>query len=520
MQDVLNTVAIADITVSTTNPRKHFDEDALTELSRSIAQYGVMTPVLLRPLGEKYELVCGERRYRASLMAGKTEIPANIRNLSDDEAFELQIIENLERKEVHPLDEAEAFRRMLDSGKYQLQDIATKLAKTEVFVTQRLKLNDLTENIKRDFFNGELNLSQAVLVARLEHEHQDEIYEGYKDRSVPGYGTTKQLQNFIDKVSIEMDTATFSLDKQYRDLPICNVCPKRTCNNTLLFPDYQDKDSCMDKKCFRIKTEHALIEKIHSLYDSGKPIYIGKSYGVGPTTEIVETLNKLDIQILEEYKHYWEWSTGGPKVEIFYISGNKVGQFKEVYLKKQTADSTVHNGTGTYTEIQRLEDREKRAKELDEEKVHAKILEELAQFFKSNTIVNIELEQSFFDAMLLYMAVLKSPIWTLFEELKNMDYPLEKEYKSMDKLLQDMQSLTIEQKKQILLRIMYREFRNTTSGTGLHGQIIRHLAAAHPKIDVTGIQKAQDEIAEKRGKRVAEKIAELKPEQSKKSKKK
>ena len=127
-------------------------------------------------LKKKHEIVCGERRYRASCIAGVKTIPVSIRELNDDEVFEIQIIENLERKDVHPMDEAKAFKKMIDSGKYTVEDISAKIAKNQTFVAQRLKLNDLIDELQEDFFKGEFGVGHAVLYSRLTNEKQSDIF--------------------------------------------------------------------------------------------------------------------------------------------------------------------------------------------------------------------------------------------------------------------------------------------------------------------------------------------------------
>ena len=201
-KQTLEIISIHKIELSTTNPRKVFDPKALEELSESIKEHGILQPILVRPyVDEKsswqdYQLVCGERRYRAAILAGLEEVPVSIRVLTDDEAFELQIIENLERKDVHPLDEADAFKKMLDSKKYTIADISAKMAKPESFIVQRLKLVDLIESVREDFLRGHLGIGHAILISRCDEFKQKDIFDNaqpYKE-GIPDYGTVKELK--------------------------------------------------------------------------------------------------------------------------------------------------------------------------------------------------------------------------------------------------------------------------------------------------------------------------------------
>jgi ParB/RepB/Spo0J family partition protein len=136
-----NTVPLAKITPSTTNPRKSFPKDKLDELTDSVKRLGVLQPILLRPLngGGTYELVAGERRYRASKAAGLTDIPATVRELTDAEVLEIQVVENLQRSDLHELEEAEGYEKLLKcahpSGeKYTVDEIAAKVGKSRSYV--------------------------------------------------------------------------------------------------------------------------------------------------------------------------------------------------------------------------------------------------------------------------------------------------------------------------------------------------------------------------------------------------
>ena len=110
-------VPLAELVESTTNPRKMFDEKGLQELAESIRSKGVLLPLLTRPVNGHYEIVTGERRYRASQLAGRGSVPATVRELSDGECLETQLIENLLRMDFHPFEEAQGFRALLDRDK-------------------------------------------------------------------------------------------------------------------------------------------------------------------------------------------------------------------------------------------------------------------------------------------------------------------------------------------------------------------------------------------------------------------
>ena len=139
-------VALADIQPSGFNPRKRFDETSLYELAESIKQQGVLQPITVRPVDgtDRYGIVFGERRYRASVIAGRDEIPAIVTELSDEEAEEMAITENLQRKDVTPVEEAAAYQRLIESGRHTVQTLAQLFGKNENYIRTRLKFTALS----------------------------------------------------------------------------------------------------------------------------------------------------------------------------------------------------------------------------------------------------------------------------------------------------------------------------------------------------------------------------------------
>src|ERR1700733_8158532 len=131
------------LNVSKTNPRHTFDEVALKELAESIRAQGILSPLLVRPLTENgFEIVFGERRYRAAQLAEQETVPVRIKQMGDAEALEAQLVENLIRAEIHPMEEAQGFRALLniEEPKYSIEQIAAKVGKSPAFVASRLKL--------------------------------------------------------------------------------------------------------------------------------------------------------------------------------------------------------------------------------------------------------------------------------------------------------------------------------------------------------------------------------------------
>lgn len=142
-------LALADIQPSTYNPRKRFDEAALAELAANIRQQGILQPIGVRPVADtgRFEIIFGERRYRASLMAEQAEIPAIVLDASDEEAQEMAVTENLQREDVSPMEEANAYQRLIESGRHDVPSLAVQFGKSENYIRTRLKFLSLIPEI-------------------------------------------------------------------------------------------------------------------------------------------------------------------------------------------------------------------------------------------------------------------------------------------------------------------------------------------------------------------------------------
>ncbi len=156
------TLKISQIEPNRTQPRRSFDEEALQELAGSIADHGVLQPILVRPqIYGGYQIVAGERRYRASRMAGLTEIPAIVRELSDSETMQLALIENLQRQDLSPMEEAQGYRTLMDTYGFSQEEVARTVGKSRSAVANMLRLLGLPEEIKPLLEEGRLSAGHA-----------------------------------------------------------------------------------------------------------------------------------------------------------------------------------------------------------------------------------------------------------------------------------------------------------------------------------------------------------------------
>ncbi len=171
-----NTLSINEIIPNKDQPRKTFDEDALQELADSIIQHGVLQPLLVRPLPTGgYQLVAGERRWRASRIAGLKEVPVVIKELSDVETMEIAIIENLQREDLNPIEEAEGLQALIDRCGFTQEDVAVSVGKSRPAIANALRLLKLPPEVRDMTRNGDISAGHAR--ALLAFDNDAMIYE-------------------------------------------------------------------------------------------------------------------------------------------------------------------------------------------------------------------------------------------------------------------------------------------------------------------------------------------------------
>lgn len=281
-----NTLRLDAIVASKTNPRKHFDKTALQELAESIAKHGVLQAILVRPNGAdgKFELVAGERRLRAAKAAGLAEIPVMIRELADAEVLEIQVVENLQRSDLHPIEEAEGYEALLkchhqDGTKYTVDDIAAKVGKSRSYVYSRLKYADLGKEAREAFFDGKLNESTALYVARipvpaLQKKAAQEIAKGWGGNPMSARDAAEHIRrNYM----LQLDRAPFPTGdaELLKGVPTCTACPKRTGNQPELFGDVKSADVCTDPDCFDAKRGAQVVRLTKVAKEKGQEVIAG-----------------------------------------------------------------------------------------------------------------------------------------------------------------------------------------------------------------------------------------------------
>lgn len=541
MKAILAHVKLEDIFLGETNKMfrdpDELTDEALKELVDSIKELGVIQPILLRPKPwadgstVRYELVAGERRYRAAKIAGLITIPANIQELTDEEAFNVQVTENLQRKDVHPLKEAQAYKYLVgkDPDRNTPAELAIKFGKTEHYIQTRLALNKLVDQARDDLRDGHMTLGHALLLARLQPDDQETVIEHCRDewhlksgRTV-GYGTIDQVKDFIEtNITCNLSSAAFKKNDAslYPQAGPCTSCQKRSGANQL-FSDITSKDRCFDSKCFMEKRVRFVAQQLPALIERN-PDMILLADG-DPDPILAKVLKDNGIIPLRADKDFsrWGWDDD-KKVKGLYVSGDQVGKTEKVYLKVsfETTNGKDTKNVTTKNAIARIEARVKRGEELDAEKVYTKILDALKEHPTQSTLT-LEYYNASEDAFLNY--ILLDALGHYENVLEELGIKPGKGREFDDKTLFAICSaMDTATRLYILRRVMvekYGALNLNPFSPQHHRYFLRQIAEGYKDIPIADFESEQAVIAENRRANAEKRIEKLKAE-SKKTKKK
>lgn len=380
------TIPLSAIHADKNQPRKFFDDTSLNELTESIRLKGVIQPIMVRANKTGYILVCGERRVKAANAAGLTEVPAVIRTLTDEEALEIQFIENIQREDVHPMDEAATFKAMIENKvhPYTIADIAAKINKPEKFVSHRLSLNNLIPDLQTEFWKGKFLIGHAVLFSRLSSEDQKLCSKECREwGDKKEFKAINQVKEFISRnIMRVLSSAPFKKDDPTLnpEMGPCTSCPYRSGNNPTLFDEVKETDRCFKPECFEKKIEAHTLRTVKSLLEvEPQTVYLHNEYSAKPNPEILKLLKQYNLSPLKNYDDFSKHiSKGDVKTKGIWINSDEAGTIQYVSLtKKASAKAKSPDGKPTSSaidiEIAGIKERTKRAAELDSEKVYVQI---------------------------------------------------------------------------------------------------------------------------------------------------
>lgn len=203
-QEVVEELALTDVRPNPYQPRKTFDEAALQELADSIAQSGVFQPIIVRKSLNGYEIIAGERRYRASKMAGKETIPAIVRQMDEQQMMEIAVLENLQREDLSPLEEAEAYQTLIKKLDLTQEEVSERIGKSRPYIANYLRLLTLPDETKKYLQAGKLSMAQARTLLSL--KKKDEINDVAK-KAIKEALTVRQLEQLVLQMNADKPKA-------------------------------------------------------------------------------------------------------------------------------------------------------------------------------------------------------------------------------------------------------------------------------------------------------------------------
>ncbi len=213
------TVKISDIEPNKDQPRKQFDEDALQELADSIKQYGVIQPLIVIKRDNYYELIAGERRWRAARLAGLKEVPVIIKEYSEQEIVEIALIENIQRENLNPIEEAQAYKRLLEEFNLKQDEVAERVSKSRTAVTNSMRLLKLTDKVQQMLVEDMLSTGHARTLIPIEDpEMQYDIACKIFDEKLSVRETEKLIKKLLSNKPEKEVAATIDYGFVYDDI--------------------------------------------------------------------------------------------------------------------------------------------------------------------------------------------------------------------------------------------------------------------------------------------------------------
>ena len=531
-------VALANVQPSSYNPRKNFDGESLAELAESIRQQGVLQPIGVRPTEEnRFEIVFGERRFRASLMAGLEEIPAIVMEISDEQAEEMAVTENLQRKDVTPIEEANAYQRLLESGRHDVQSLAVQFGKNESYIRTRLKFVSLIPEIAQLLEQDEITISVASEICRYGEDIQREVYETHLKEGVQ-YNSWRGMKASEVAKKIEQqytaDLARYSFDKT-----LCLSCPHNT-NNMMLFCE-GGCGNCANRTCLAEMNAAYLTEKAVQFVEQYPAVSLcHQEYNYNET--VVERLTAMgyEVECLKTYATAYPETPEAPEKEEYGTSEEYEEVYKEYeqdfsdymeqckaihgqaeageitlyirieqkevvlcYLKNAASNANGTDGTveKPLSPVEKLEKQDKRNKEI--------ALEKTVEDTKKQ-ILEVDMSERKFgqdEDKMIYFFLLASLRREHYAEV-GLEEKEPYHYLTDGEKMDIIANLTAKQKAVIRRDYLIANFKDAF-GNNATASLLLGFAQKHMPEELANIQDGYNEVYEKRHQRIKEKKAAL-----------
>ena len=527
--EVIRNIDLSMIQCNPFNPRKYRTDEDLEELKTSIVNFGIIQPVTVRKKEDFYEIVCGERRYHASLLAGLLTIPAIVKDYSDEEAMEISILENLQRRDISPVEEAVSFGKLMEVRGYTIEELVVKFGKTDKYIRSRLQLRNLLDEISELLVREEITLSIALELSRFCQEIQQEVYrehlqdDNYSWKKLPAKDFRRLLEN-----GYSMDLSNYEFDREE-----CRNCRF----NSSIYDLFLDGNNgiCQNMECLRFKQAEFMASETARLMNERKGMIAGVC--VTPNSfasaEVVETLSETGCDIYEisaipmpvepekplsesfaseiaykeaevSYKRSLEQHlTHTTQIEEMIQTGKAELMIDVSKRKPNLCYRVIHETAVRHTEeesVEKLRCQDKRNREIAFEKG----VEEIKQLVRNNVIPPCEFLPA--EEGLLYYIMLSS--------LRRENYVklgLNSQYMLTDEDKADAVASLTEEQKNIIRRDFIIRFLSDTSGVRRQSHLLIEFASLHFPDEVNQIKQQHNDTFKKRHIRITERILALQP---------
>ena len=523
------------------NARKTFDQEALKELAQSISVHGLIQPITVRRKGEKgehYEIICGERRFRACRMLKMSEIPCIVREATDEQAYDLSISENLQREDVPPMEAAEAYKRLIATKRYDIASLAVAYGKSEKSIYQMLKLCDLIPGIAELVRAGKLTASAGIVISKYDKKMQADIL---KDRlGEDGRGEWCSISAGVLEGKIQ-SCYTNNLENYLFDKTACLKCPHNSTNFDL-FAEGGGCGRCTNKKCLSDKQTAYLVTEAQAVaLADPKLVFIGEQYSYDNEATKIIKKGGYEFKNVQTYnlKSYptaptAPQATDYKKPEDFEKAQAKHGKDMEQYGKK-VKDLDTLKEQGKIRVYAKIGDNSVKLHYKDvatkDTKSNEQLISELTAKKERNNELQAEKTAEGLKELLRTESLPQSAFtadeetamyFFMLSKLRRCHYPAvglkENDYYGLtdEKKLKIAQSLTEEQKTVIRRDYLYSHLTDRTNTvSSVQGSMLVAFSKQHLPEKTAGIITAQAEEYGKKNARLDERIAGLKKAEKK-----
>ena len=307
---------INDVLPNRFQPRIKFNEISIQELSDSIKKYGVIQPIVVRKIGDKYEIIAGERRYKASVMAGKTTIPAIISDLNDKDSVEIALIENVQREDLTPIEKAISYRKILDMGYMNQEELAEKIGKSQSAIANTLRLLTLSEEVQEALLEVKISERHARSLLKLKNE-KDQVK--MLNRIINERLTVRRTDEEIEKMMFDEEPIRID-DDANTNVPFQNVPLEQPSQ-----PEILPINEVPTTPVYDVQEEPSLVDvPVTPIYEAPEvPMY-------EPNTEPVqETYETPEVPMYEPYTEPVQETYETPEVPMYEPSTEPVQETYE-----------------------------------------------------------------------------------------------------------------------------------------------------------------------------------------------